>query len=174
MKHKTYPDLVLAVSLTSSGMGYVIFEKSQTPLDWGIMTKCPVRLERRATAKMISIVEQCQPIALVLEDIGSKNSRHSTRLQRLSLRLAHVGESSGLAVYRYTRGDIRRAFAPLGAKTKPEIAEVIAASIHAFSHRKPPKRKIWMSEDKRQLLFDAAALGLTAFALVDSLKKKSL
>ena len=64
---------------------------------------------------------------------------------------------------RYSRDDVRQVFAEFGAKTKPEIAAAIVAAIPAFSHKLPPARKIWTSEDGRQLLFDAAALGWVTY-----------
>ena len=59
---------------------------------------------------------------------------------------------------------MKECFASVGAGTKYEIAKAIATQIPAFAHRLPRLRKIWMSEDPRQSLFDAAALGLTFFA----------
>lgn len=41
-----------------------------------------------------------------------------------------------------------------GAFTKYEIAKAIARRIPAFAHRLPRLRKLWMSEDPRQGLFD--------------------
>ena len=161
MKRTTYPDLVLAISLTSRGMGYVVLEGPQTPFDWGMMGRDAKNQSRVAIAKVATLIETCQPVAMVLENLDGKAVRHSRSLKRLSLRLAHLAENRGLTVARFDRTTIRNAFAPLGAKTKPEIAEAIAIAIPAFSHRTPPKRKIWMSEDRRQLLFDAAALGMT-------------
>jgi hypothetical protein len=64
-------------------------------------------------------------------------------------------------VFAYDRAIIRRFFAPTEARTKHEIAEVIAREIPAFTQRLPPIRKIWKREDPPQSLFDAATLGMT-------------
>ena len=82
----------------------------------------------------------------------------------LSHQLAHLAQSEGIDVAYYDRQTIRHAFAPVGAKSKVEIAQAIARAIPAFAHRLPPVRKIWMSEDSRQMLFDAAALGMTYYS----------
>jgi hypothetical protein len=47
--------------------------------------------------------------------------------------------------------------------TKGGIAETIAKHIPAFDRFLPPRRKLWMSEDVRMGLFDAAALAFTFF-----------
>jgi hypothetical protein len=57
---------------------------------------------------------------------------------------------------------VRRAFAPHGATTKEEIAQLVAKQIPALSYR-IPKRKVWKPEPPRQALYDAAAIGLTFF-----------
>lgn len=65
----------------------------------------------------------------------------------------------------YTKVKVQAAFAAENAKTRPEIARAIAARLPVFAPKLPPLRKIWMSEDPRQSLFDAAALGMTYFRL---------
>ncbi len=78
--------------------------------------------------------------------------------------LAHVAEAEFVELHRYSRVAVKECFAPVGASTKYEIAKAVATQIPAFAHRIPRFRKPWMSEDPRQSLFDAAALGLTFFA----------
>lgn len=65
---------------------------------------------------------------------------------------------SGLAIYAFSRAQVRLAFAYLDITTKQAIAEAIAKHILAFERCVPPIRKPWMSEDARMGLFDAAAL----------------
>ena len=47
--------------------------------------------------------------------------------------------------------------------TKREIAEAIVREFPELEPRLPPVRKIWMSEDVRMSIFDAAALAITFF-----------
>ena len=68
-------------------------------------------------------------------------------------------------VSRISRDAIRACFASVGARKKYDIAQAIARQIPALAHRPPRVRKIWMSEDPRQSLFDAAALGLAFYAI---------
>ena len=69
----------------------------------------------------------------------------------------------GMAVFSYSRTRVRELFASHGATTKHAIAEIIAKHVPAFERYLPPPRKLWMSEDSRMSLFDAAALALTFF-----------
>ncbi len=44
---------------------------------------------------------------------------------------------------------------------KHEIARAVAELFPELSHRLPPRRKAWMSEDERMGIFDAASFALT-------------
>ena len=77
--------------------------------------------------------------------------------------LVHFAEAEYVELHRCSKKEVRTCFASVGAGTKYEIAKAIATQIPAFAHRIPRFRKPWMSEDPRQSLFDAAALGLTYF-----------
>ncbi len=157
----TYPDLTLAITLSTRGMAYVFFEAPETPFDWAVVEVKGTGKNAQITARVQKLFSLYHPQVLVLEDIQTRSAKRSDRLQKLSLALAHMATCEGIDVYRYDRKAIRQTFGVAGAKTKVEIAHAIAASIPAFMHRLPPVRKIWMSEDSRQMLFDAAALGIT-------------
>lgn len=167
----TYPDLTLAITLSTRGFAYVFFEAPETPFDWAVV-------EVKGSGKNEQIVERIEkllnlyhPQILVLENIQTKSAKRSSRLQNLSLTLAHMATCMGMDVHLYDRPVIRQTFKAVGAKTKVEIAHVIAAAIPAFMHRLPPIRKIWMSEDSRQMLFDAAALVMTHYAVSSPLQE---
>lgn len=163
MKKTAYPDLTLAVSLSTRGFAYVFFEAPQTPFDWAVVETKGSGKNAQIVAGVEKLIQTYRPQTLVLEDVSPKSARRPARLQTLSLKLAHMAECDGIEVCRYDRRSIRMTFASVGAKTKVEIADTIASAIPAFTHRLPPVRKIWMSEDPRQMLFDAAALGMTYF-----------
>lgn len=164
MKRTVYPDLVLAVTLGARGFAYVLLESPQTPFDWATVTLVAKERTAAATDRITLLMNQYQPTVLVLEDLSAPGGRHSKGLQALSRQLAHLAGSRGIGVAVFDRQAIRTAFAPLGARTKPEIAKAIADAIPAFNHRLPPKRKVWMPEDRRQMLFDATALGITYYS----------
>ena len=169
MKKTTYPDLTLAVTLSARGFAYVFFEAPQTPYDWAVAEMNGGAKNEQIVERVQKLIQVYHPQTLVLEDVSAKSAKRPVRLQTLSLKLAHMAECEGVEVCRYDRKTIRIAFASVGAKTKVEIAQAIAMAIPAFMHRLPPVRKIWMSEDPRQMLFDAAALGITNYHLMGEL-----
>lgn len=70
----------------------------------------------------------------------------------------------GVDLVKYGPKDIRNTFDSLGVRTKHERAKMASSMLPALSHRLPPKRKAWSSEDPRMSPFEAAALGLTYFS----------
>jgi Holliday junction resolvasome RuvABC endonuclease subunit len=110
------------------------------------------------------LIDRYRPEALVIEDFTIKGARRSSRIRKLYRALIHLAETEQVDVHRVSRTQVKLCFASVGATTKHEIAVAIARQILDFAHRLPRTRKIWMSEDPRQNLFDAAAIGLTYFA----------
>jgi Holliday junction resolvasome RuvABC endonuclease subunit len=163
MAERTHPDRVLAIAPTTRGFAFVVFEGPLSPFDWGIHRISGANRNARILKNVERLVERYHPEVIVLEDV-SQNVRRTARIKALNLAIRHLGESAGLDVRCRERAAIRRCFVGVGARTKVEIAHAIARMIPAFSHRLPPVRKIWMTEDRRQSLFDAAALGLTHYA----------
>lgn len=154
---------VLSVVPTCHGFSFVLFEGPEAPFDWGTKDIRSTQKNAKTLDGVKAIMHRYRPEVLILEDAASGTKR-TTRIRRLFRMLVHLADTEGIAVIRYARKDIRSCFASVGAKTKYEIAKAIANQIPAFMHRLPPIRKIWMSEDPRQSLFDAAALGITHYA----------
>lgn len=164
MMKTTYPDLILAVTLSTRGFAYVFFEAPQTPFDWAVVEIKGTAKNEQIRAHIHKLLTTYRPETLVLENIQGPNTKRSNRLKMFSHQLAHLAQCEGIDVAYYDRRAIRQAFAPVGATSKVEIAQAIALAIPAFAHRLPSVRKIWMSEDSRQMLFDAAALGITYYS----------
>lgn len=154
--------VVLAICPTSRGFGYAIFENVNSTLDWGRKT---IHYDRNAqTLKRIrQLVDWYHPAALVLPDVTSRMGPHSERMEALFKAMTQLGKRRKLVVAVYSRADIRRAFAGIGAKTKYEIANAIAGQMPEFELWLPQKRKPWDDEDRRMCIFDAASLAFTFF-----------
>lgn len=164
MTRRTHPPFILSVYPTSHGFAFVLFEGPEAPFDWGVKDIREKKKNTKILDDVRTIIERYHPEILVIEDTSMRHVRRVARIKRLYRMLRHLADVEQLDVHRYTRGDIRACFAPVGAVTKYEIAQAIATQIPAFAHRLPRVRKLWMSEDPRQSLFDAAALGLTYYA----------
>ena len=112
----------------------------------------------RCLDRLSKIIERYQPDTLVMENCSERGSRRSPRIRRLYQATETVARSQTIDVFRYSRRQVRQCFEKMGATTKHEIAQAISQLIPALSHRMPPIRKPWMSEDSRMSLFDAASL----------------
>lgn len=153
---------VLAFHPTSRGFGWVLFEGPFTPVDWGIVSagvdknaSCLRRLER--------LLERFAPETLVLETYDRALTRRSRRVADLCRAVLSSADARGLETAVYSRVEIGEAFAEVGARTRREIAEAVARHCEAFRHRLPRPRRAWESEDAREALFAAAAVGLTHY-----------
>lgn len=164
MRPQLPTELVLAVIPTSRGLAYAYFEGPLSPVDWGIKdTRGPDRNVQCFVA-VRTLIEKMQPDVLVLLRYPLPENAKTARRRRLNHLFGTYAGTLGIEVKRYARPEVQTAFKPMGAKTRVEIAHAIAGHVHAFSYRLPKQRKLWMSEDSRMALFDAAALAFTYFA----------
>ena len=158
------PDaLVLSVSPSARGFAFVLFESPLSPYDWGVKDLRGPGKNRRIVRFVESMIERYSPLILVLEDWRDESCRRSARIKDLYERLVAVARKHLVRVVPLAKERLRECFAAVIPTTKYEIALAIAKQIPALSFQVPPVRKIWMSEDPRQGLYDAAALAITAF-----------
>jgi hypothetical protein len=151
---------ILAVSPSSCGFGFAVFEGIDTLVDWGVKS---VNGDKNAqsVAKVQEIVAHYSPHVLVLPDFQAKGSRHSRRIQDLGEDLITLAANRKLKTKSFSRETVRRTFFPNGEGTKFGIAEVVAKRFpDELGFRMPPKRRAWESEDSRMTMFDAVALAL--------------
>lgn len=163
MKKHNPPELVMGIAMTTRGIGYVLLQGPETPFDWGLMRRENKDFADASLNRIQKLIQAYHPSVLVMENLIDGRTRHGKVLQRFSRKLLHRAASEQVVVIHFGRRDVRQAFAPVGAVSKSEIAEAIALAIPALAYRLPPVRKLWMSEDARQLIFDATALALTYY-----------
>lgn len=156
------PPRVIAFFPTTHGFGFAVFEGPSELVDWGARE---VRGGRREEflAKIEALLSWHRPDVVVLENYAGEGSKRGKRIQALIRSIAKRAAKLDVKVASYSRGLIRQCFLRYQARTKHEIAEVIAREFPELELRLPPKRKPWMSEHYRMSMFDAAALALTHF-----------
>ena len=164
MTHENLQNMVLSIYPFSRGFAFVLFEGPDSPFDWGVKEIKQRHKDDKTLAEIKRIVDRYRPEALVIEDTSGKDPRRGSRIRKLYRMLVHFAQAEYIDLHRCSKAEVKTCFAAVGASTKYEIARAIAIQIPAFAHRMPRLRKVWMSEDPRQSLFDAAALGLTYFA----------
>lgn len=169
MNHQNIPhNLVLCVYPTSRGFAFVLFERPLSLYDWGVKDIRKKRKNEATLEGLLALIVRHRPEHLIIEDYTEKGSRRSSRIRRLYRMVTHLAESEFIEVTRISRTAIHASFASVGARRKYDIAQAIARAIPALAHRLPRLRKIWMSEDPRQSLFDAAALGMVFYVTQES------
>ncbi len=162
--------LVLAVYPSTRGFGYVAFEGPRFPIDWGVK-RVRGNKNTESIKKIAELLRFYRPDTLVLEDYRGRASRRARRIERLIDGAAELARCERIEPRSYSRDAIRRCFADTGRVNKYEIAQIIARQFPELGLHLPPERKIWMSEDPRMNIFDAAALALTFFHTRDRAKR---
>lgn len=163
--HTSY---TLAIYPFTRGFAFVLFQGPSSPFDWGIKEIRGKEKNALTLQAIKKLIDRYAPETIVIEETKEKHSRRHPRVRALYRMIAHLAHTKGIDIARYPQSRVRETFASVGARTKYEIAQAIATQIPAFALRLPRKRKIWMSEDPRQSLFDAAALGITHLTRPDS------
>ena len=163
MTHANPQNLVLAIYPFTRGFAFVLFEGPESPFDWGVKVVKEKHKNIKTLDEIKKLIDRYRPEVLVIEDTSDGESRRTSRIRKLYRMLVHLATAEYVDLYRLKKSQVKEFFASVGAGTKHEIAQAIATQIPAFAHRTPPFRKPWMSEDPRQSLFDAAALGLVFY-----------
>lgn len=156
--------LVLGLHPFSRGFSWAVFEGPIAPHDWGIVQ---IKEDRqvRCLARMAKILERHEPVVVILEQFDQRPARRGKRVKLFCNAILHLCATKGIDYRVYSRAVVRTCFVSVGARTRYEIAKVIALHIDALRSHLPPKRRPWQSEDCRQSLFDAAALAMTHYAV---------
>jgi Holliday junction resolvasome RuvABC endonuclease subunit len=159
-----YPlkDVVVALYPGRHGISYAVFQGAAYAVKTGVIRK--TNRTHLDYLKLIEeeIVDVYFPDALVVKRIEEDNPQ----LHRSQILVEDIVQSAariGIPCKRYSREDIRKAFAGKGAITKDEIAQAIAIELPEFKSCLPRPRKNFMHEHYRMQIFDAVALALTYF-----------
>jgi len=156
--------LALAIDPTSRGFGYALFEGPQTPLDWGT-TEIRSEQNENSLERVKKLIDFYHPEVLVLEDCSEDSTRRCERIKALLGQIADHAKLQKIPVVKYSSSRIKEVFSFFDIHTKHQIAEKICEWLPELAPRIPPKRKPWMSEDRRMSIFDAVALVLTYYYL---------
>lgn len=161
---------ILALYPTARGFGFALFDSRERLIDWGTHSVRTPDKNGPTLRAIERLIERTQPTTIACEDTRSIDSRRHARIRVLLHEVYARGTLKKLSVFRFTRSTIRNYF---GIRTKRELAEMIALAYPALAPRLPPTRKAWMSEDARQSLFDAVALGVVCLAALEGPSKRS-
>jgi hypothetical protein len=163
-KKVEYHKLALAIDPTLRGFGYALFEGPRIPLDWG-STDIRSKQNENSLQRIKKLISYYHPEVLVLEDCSKDSSHRCDRIRILLDQIEKFAESQKIPVVKYSPDRIKEVFSFFDIHTKHQIAQKICEWLPDLNPRIPPKRKPWMSEDRRMGIFDAVALVLTYYYL---------
>lgn len=156
-------NFVLAMYPNSRGVAFVVFEGTQSLVDWGLRVTRHKHEPYRYLSAIGDLFVLYQPAMLLLENMAAAGARRSERIRNLNAKIAERALSLHMTVRFYSREQVREAFAPFKAITKEAIADAVGTQVPSLARLVPPHRKPWTSEHARMGVFDAAALALTFF-----------
>ena len=165
---------ILAIDPTTSGFGFAVMEGPNHLVDWGVRSASVID-KNATTLELISeLIERYQPDNVVLQDCRSGKWRRCERVRDLLWEVSRLALRQKISTRLISRALLKQVFASLGAKTKHDIATVIANRLPELSPRTPRYRQPWMPEDYNMAIFDAVALALTCYEIRPARRKNSL
>jgi len=152
---------ILALSLTSRGLGYAVLEGETSLIESGYTAVRNGDKNTQCLTKVEKLFALYQPDALILEDVVAKDSQRHPRIKRLHRGLESFAKKRKLAVNIVSGHQVRRLLLDNKFGTKHQIAEVLTKHFPIeLTFRLPPKRRPWQSADSRMDIFDAVALAV--------------
>ena len=150
---------LLAITPSTRGFGFVVMDEAL--VDWGIKA---VKKDKnsQSMAKIEKLVDQYDPMVIVLPRADAKEDRRVPRIQKLVRQISAYAGTRKTKVILLSRRQVREAFFEDGKGTKYTIATILAKRFpEELGFRMPRKRRAWMNEDPNMDIFDAVALALT-------------
>jgi len=159
----------LAIFPSVSGFGWMLFEGPIAPVMWGVSTvaratKGSDQKNERCLKQAESLLRFYRPHTLVLEAFENGKTRRAPRIQRLCRSLISLAAVDRVAVRVITRDQIQASFISAPAKTRYDVAKIVALYLKEIRHRLPDERKFYKPEDPQMALFAAAALLIVHYA----------
>ena len=157
MKGKNPP--IMAIHATSRGFGFVVMSGPFSLLDWGVR-EADKHKNANCMAKLSKLVDHFDPHTLVLED-PTQGQKRAARICRLYASIAELCHSRSIDMAVFSRADMYRCYASVGAVTWNDIAEAVGRQLEPLRKRVPSRRKAWQSESRAMSVFAAAAIAMT-------------
>jgi len=156
---------VLALHLARRGLAFCQFEAPGALHDWGIKY-IAWRARHEATLGVVQhLIQRFAPDAIVIEDVSATGARRSARICALYREIEGIADEHGIDLNAYDWEAVFHVFKARQPRTRHDIAVHVAELLPMIKRRLPPKRRCWLPQDPRQSLYDAAALGLSYYAI---------
>ena len=157
---------VLAFYPNQLGFGFALMENALTLTDYQIVVSRPMS-NSYLLKRIKELIVFYEPEIVILEDIETKKSRKSKRVQKLMNLIISYAISHKVPLAFYSREQIREVFLNFKAKSKFEIASTIAQNIPVLKNRLGDKRLIYKAESYAMGIFDSISLAVTHYYKTD-------
>lgn len=151
--------VTLALYPNFRGLNFVCIQMPNKVIDYGTIFSSPFLISRFLN-RVEKYIDYYAPSIVALRYVP-KDSYRAKQASKIASAISELAVHKGLRVYTYKREDIRQVFEIHGASTKHEIAQKIVSWIEDLAHLTPRPRKLWLPEDHRMGILDAAALAIT-------------
>ena len=161
MLPKSHDRRILAIALRSRRFGFAVFEGPNRLLDWG-MVFYPLNDGAQHTAaskRVASLLTLFTPSVVVVGRTRLRNVRNGSSVRPILRSIRREVSSRTIPVQFMRAAVVKGIFRQFPAKSKHEIATMIAQMFPELLWKLPPKRRIWESEHPIMAMFDAVALG---------------
>ena len=169
--HPESPDgRILAIAIRSQRFGFAVIEGPNWLLDWGVVSYPRNKRVRVAAARkrVASLLTQFVPSVVVVGKSHLLNVRNTSGVRSTLKSIRRETSLRFIPLHVMQQADVRNTFRDFHAKSKDEVAVVLARMFPELLWKVPPKRKIWQSEHPRMPVFDAVALGVAYWQLHSS------
>ena len=158
--------VVLAVDPTVKGIGYVVFQRVNEPLDWGT-TDLRFSKNARSMSRVKRLCKIYKPSTIVLEDTDGTESYRCERVEKLIKHIMSFAKEAQIQCISYAPEQVKEVFENFGASTKHTRAQKISTWLPELGYLLPQKRAVYEPEHMHYGVFDAAALALTHYYLLE-------
>lgn len=156
--------IVFAIYPNANGFGYVYLSNPRRLIDFGVVRINPIS-NSRLLKKMERMIQYFRPSLVIAPNPNGDSSRMGMRTKKFVNEIMKFAVGEKLPVEQYTRDQIREVFLQFGVKTKFEIARLLVKEFSELENKLPKERKLWASEDRNMVIFDALSLGLVWYYL---------
>lgn len=163
MNQEHLVERVLALDVRPRSFGYVVFERRDRILDFGIRHYSRQGFSAdQMQLRLAEIIGQWEPDTVVLQ-----NRKIHLFAAKLRSRIAAIQQevlARNITLRLLDPASVKDLFRSLECKNKQAVAMYLAGRYPEIAWKLPAARQLWESEDPRASIFDAAANAFTYFS----------
>lgn len=157
--------VTLIIYPCTTRIAYVLCQDANNILDFGIKPIRPIT-SAMYLQKLKWILDYAEPNVIIFRGASEENDKISKKIKIAMQIIIQEIEKRNLATFYYSRREIKEVFQLFDSKNKYEIAIKLCEWYPQLTAKKPVLRKAFMNEDHNMAIFDAFALMVVHFYLV--------